>query len=303
MGTHAGCTPSRRLAQPLVLRVCSSHFVARLTTAGALLTLLVPACRHSTPTPRGGQGTPPIVSPAPTVQWVKVSASGLGIMLAAVARPPGAGPFPAVILLHGTHGFARQYVELAQELSRGGLLAVAACWFSGGRGAGSRFVTPPIDCPEAPPIRSAASPEVQQTVDALVQATRTLPDARRDRVGLFGHSRGGGAVLNYVLRAGDVQAAVINSGGYPSRLADLTAQVRAPILILHGEADSPADGGSAFTKVEMAREFEAALRRSGKSVEAVYYETGGHNSIFTSATQHDDEVRRMVAFFQHHLGN
>jgi dienelactone hydrolase len=152
------------------------------------------------------------------VQWVKVAVPGLGVMLAAVARPPGAGPFPTVILLHGSHGFAQEYVRLAQDLSGGGLLAVAACWFQGGGGAGARFITP-IGCPpESPPMPDASSPEAMQTVDALVQAARTLPGARPDRIGLFGHSRGGRATLTYILRVGNVQAAVLNSAGYPSQL-------------------------------------------------------------------------------------
>ncbi len=142
-----------------------------------------------------------------------------------------------------------------------------------------------------------------QTVGVLVQAARGLPGARRDRIGLVGHSRGGGAALNYVLRKGGVHAAVLNSAGYPSQLADVAAEMTAAILILHGTADSPSDGGSAFTNVQMARDFEAALRRLGKSVETMYYEGGGHNSIFTSSTQYDDEVQRMVAFFQRHLRN
>lgn len=33
---------------------------------------------------------------------------------------------------------------------------------------------------------------------------------------------------------------------------------KVPILILHGAADSPADGGSIVTNVQMARDFEAA---------------------------------------------
>ena len=292
------------------------HSCARRIPLGAMgagLQLLAPvllACQHSTQTTRGGPGTPAIVSPADApagsetlaVQWIKVAAPGLGITVAAVARPPGVGPFPAVVLLHGSHGFAQQYVQLAQELARGGLLAVAACWFSSGGGAGSRFVTP-IGCPEAPPMPKADSPQALQTVDALVQATRTLPDVRLDRVGLFGHSRGGGATLNYLLRVNTVQAAIINSAGYPSRLADRATQIKTPILMLHGEADSPAEGGSALTNVQMARDFEAALRRLGKPVEAVYYPTGGHNSIFTSSTQHDDEVQRMLVFLHRHLGN
>ena len=65
------------------------------------------------------------------VQWFRVAVPDVGIMVAAVARPSGAGPFPVVLVLHGTHGFARQYVQLAQDLARAGFLAVAGCWFSG----------------------------------------------------------------------------------------------------------------------------------------------------------------------------
>ncbi|MGI9076940.1 MAG: dienelactone hydrolase family protein [Gemmatimonadaceae bacterium] len=286
------------------------HFIAQLTTAATLLALASPACQDSEGTTRSPLGTPPIVSPAHapagtetlSVQWVNVAAPGMGVMLAAVARPSGAGPFPTVVLLHGSHGFAQQYVQLARDLARGGLLAVAVCWFSAGGGAGSRFITP-INCPEAPPIPKALSPEAMRTVDALVEAARALPGARSDRVGLFGHSRGGGATLNYILNGGNVQAAVLNSAGYPSQLAELAARVKAPILILHGTADSPADGGSVFTDVQMARNFEEALRRVGKPVEAMYYKGGRHNGIFTSSTQYDDEVQQMITFLRRHLRN
>jgi dienelactone hydrolase len=246
--------------------------------------------------------TSPIVSvasaPAGTetlaAQWVKVAVPDMGVMLAAVARPSGAGPFPTVLLLHGGHGFAQDYVRLAQELADGGMLAMAACWFQGGGGAGARFITP-ISCPDAPPMPNPSSPEAMQTVASLVQAARTLPGAHPDRIGLFGHSRGGGWALNYILQVGNVQAAVLNSSGYPSRLTDRSSQVKAPILMLHGTADSPDDGGAAVTNVQMARDFEAALRAAGKLVEAVYYEEGRHNGIFTSSTQYRDEVQMRVS--------
>jgi dienelactone hydrolase len=265
------------------------RFVARLTAAGMLIALTSPVWPASSQTTQGGLGTPPVVSIADAprgtetlaVQWVNVAAQGLGVMPAAVARPRGAGPFPTVVLLHGSHGFAHEYVRLAQDLAGGGVLAVAACWFRGSAGSGARFITP-IGCPEAPPMPSASAPEAMQTLDALVQAARTLPGARSDRIGLFGHSRGGGPILNYILGAGNVQAAVLNSVGYPG---NLSIQVKAPILILHGTADSPADGGVAVTNAQMARDFEAKLRTAGKPVEAVYYEGGRHNDIFSSATQ------------------
>ena len=149
--------------------------------------------------------------------WIKVNVSGLGVSLAAVTRPAGAGPWPAVLILHGTHGFAQEYVRLATDLSRAGLLAVAACWFRGGSGEGARFISP-IACPNAPPRPDPLSEDALRTVSTLVRAVRILPDVLPDALGIFGHSRGGGATLNYILRKADVQAAVLNSARYPDEL-------------------------------------------------------------------------------------
>lgn len=235
------------------------------------------------------------------VPWIKIGAPGLGVMPAAVARPAGAGPFPTLLLLHGSHGFAHEYVRLAQDLARTGLLTIAAGWFREGAGHGVRFVTP-IVCPELPPSPDPLSPEVTRTVGALLQAVRTLPDARSDKVGLFGHSRGGGAALNYILREGGVQAAVLNSARYPSQLTNLAAELNTPLLMLHGKADSFADGGTESTNIQMARDFERTVRSTGKQVEAVYYEGGRHNDIFDSSARYHDQVQRMSAFLRQHLG-
>jgi carboxymethylenebutenolidase len=262
-------------------------------------------------TSSGGQTRPPIVSTAAAppgidslaVQWVNVSVPDVGIMLAAVARPSGSGPFPVVLLLHGTHGFAQQYVQLAEDLARNGLVAVAPCWFSGGAGAGTQFVSAPIECPDAPAITAPGSPEAIRTVDALVRAVRALPGVLPDRVGLFGHSRGSAAALSYIMGASDasVRAAVLENGGYPTEWADRASQVKAPILLLHGAGDTARDGGSAFNTIEMARNFEAALKRASKPVEAQYFPDAGHNAFFTDARQRVEEVRRMAAFYRAHL--
>lgn len=233
-------------------------------------------------------------------EWISVKLPGSGISLAAVTRPTGAGPWPAVLLLHGSHGFAQEYVRLAKDLSRGGLLGIAACWFAGGSGEGSRFISP-IACPDAPPRPDPLSDDALRTVDALVQAVRSLPDVVPNSLGIFGHSRGGGAALNYILRKADVRAAVLNSARYPSELASLASELEVPLLMLHGTADSPADGGTEFTNVEMARDFERRLSAAGKPVEAVYYEGGRHNGIFESSAQYRDEVQRIVTFLQSQL--
>lgn len=234
-------------------------------------------------------------------EWISIIAiPDIGSLIAAVARPKGKGPFPTVLLLHGSHGFAREYVHLAQDLAGAGLQSMAACWFREGGGAGRRFISP-IAWPNAPPAPDPLSHEAMQTVSALVRAARNLPDAQPDRMGLFGHSRGGGAALNYMLRSNDVHAGVLSSSRYPRELADLALDMKVPVLMLHGTADHPADGGTEFTDVQMARNFERTLRAAGKAVEAVYYEGGRHNDMFDSSARYQDELQRTSAFFCQYL--
>lgn len=248
--------------------------------------------------------TVPIEPPEGTadlgVRWMQVKAAGRGVTLA-IARPSGPGPFPTLLVLHGTHGFAREYVELARALARAGVLGVAACWFSGGGGAGASFVTP-IPCGDAPAISAAASPAAQATVGTLVAAVRNLPDVDRNSLALFGHSLGGGTVLNYALDTGGIRAAIIESAGYTDEQSARVAKLQVPILILHGAGNTSADGGSPFQTPQKARSFEAALRAAGKPVEAVYYENAGHNGIFTDRKQFDDSVQRIAAFISRQPG-
>jgi hypothetical protein len=103
---------------------------AAVTMAG---TLVLPAWRRSTQTVPGGLRKPPIVTatdaPAGTetlpVKCVRVAVPNLGVMRAAVARPSGTGPFPAVLILHGTHscrcaGWLCQLQEALRTIGRGG---------------------------------------------------------------------------------------------------------------------------------------------------------------------------------------
>jgi dienelactone hydrolase len=237
------------------------------------------------------------------VEWLRVPVPAGGTLAAAVARPAGAGPHPVVVLLHGTHGFASEYVGLAHDLAReAGVVAVTGCWFVGRRGVGTQFVTP-IECPEAPPMPvTGLTPEALAVVSALVDAARALPGVRTDRVALFGHSRGGVAALNYALERGRLEnglrAVVLNSAAYPPELVSRAAELGVPALMLHGTADSPAQGGSANTAATRARAFEAALLAAGKVVEARYFEGADHNTLFMDAEQRARSVRHMAEFLR-----
>ncbi len=276
------------------------HRWAPAWPAMALLAVLpaIEGCRAA-PNPRAAAQPGAVAEEEAPVEWIRVPLASGGVLRAAVARPaPGGGPFPAVLILHGRHGFAEEYVRLARDLAKSGVVAVAACWFASGEGAGVRFVKS-LPCPDAPPIVTV-SPAALERVGALMATVRALPSVRPERLALFGHSRGGGAALMYSLNVGGVQALVLNSAGYPPEVTARTPDVSAPILILHGIRDDPADGGSALTAVDRARAFEAALRAAGKEVDATYFEAG-HNGLFDSAAQYDATVRRIGAFLRQHL--
>ena len=280
------------------------QWVAVFLTVGPLLS---PAWHGPTQGTPPGLTTSPIVSAtdappgteALPVKWVTVAVPDVGVMRAAIARPPGTGPFPAVLLLHGTHGFARQYVDWANDLAHGGFIVVTGCWFSGGGGAGASEVTPPIACPEMPSLASGDYPQTVPVVDALAQATRALPDVRADRLALVGHSRGAGeATVKYLLAKGNVQAAVLHSSGYAAKPWQRAAEFSVPILLMHGTADSNGPN----SQFRLAREFEMALRASNKPVETAYCEGCGHNTFFTNPARRGDELKKMTEFLRRHLG-
>src|SRR5262249_40565374 len=116
-------------------------------------------------------------------------------------------------------------------------------------------------------------------------------------------ARGSVGALNYALTGGAVSALVLDSTGYPGELVQQVPHLEAPVLILHGLRDNPADGGSALTDPKMARSFEAALRNAGKTVEAKFYPAGTHNGIFASRAQRTDELQRIGASLRRTFSN
>jgi dienelactone hydrolase len=242
----------------------------------------------------------PALSTQEPVSWMTLQTDS-GVVRIAVARPNGRGPFPAILILHGTHGFAEEYVQLARDLARAGVLSIAACWFDRGEGVGQRFITP-IVCDGAP--RFIDIPGLDRfrvsriTIDALVKKLSASADVHSGKLALFGHSRGGGAALDYTWSNPSViSALVLNSTGYPDEVIARAAGVATPVLIMHGDADDPHDGGSALTGPARARRFEDVLRKGGSVVESKYY-PGGHNSLFTDSTQYNDVVRRIADFMR-----
>jgi dienelactone hydrolase len=226
-------------------------------------------------------------------RWIDVPEPGGDRLRAAVATPEGTAPAPVLIVLHGTEGFHEEEVQLAESFARGGFLAVAGCWFAG------------EECPRGPAFRGV-TPEATRHVRTLIAAATGQPRARRDRVALFGHSRGAMLALLAASTGVEVRAVVASSAqfvaGYTGHKSPrpmdvppitLLPGLQAPVLMLHGLGDAASD-------VRDALAYEHAARDAGKAVEAYYYDTGVHRLAWEPAIR-DDLIRRVVAFLRRQL--
>jgi dienelactone hydrolase len=186
-------------------------------------------------------------------------------------RPEGAGPFPAVVLLHGCGGVSPSTHAWAGWLRDEGYVAlIVDSWTP--RGIPDRCGG---DVPELPPT---------ERFDDLIGALRHL-QARawvdRERIGVIGWSSGGvfamasvnGPSLERAQRRGvplpepGVRAAV---GVYPGGCFSLVGeQAVKPLLVLLGDADD-------WTAPGPCIEMVAAMRARGADVTLVLYPGAYH---------------------------
>jgi dipeptidyl aminopeptidase/acylaminoacyl peptidase len=232
--------------------------------------------------------------------------------------PPGEGPFPTVMILHGSEGgWSGWSHRLAVIFAAHGYLAFPLIYSSGGNGwnAGS--------------IKDVS---LDRTVQALA-ALRAFPFAG-PKLGLYGVSRGAehallvstlmateglsGADAIAVLAPPDVvcgafDAAYWRDSGDPGwrawdpsqrawtwkgsseNLLPTTPiaaeQITAPIFIAHGTADK-------VWSVEMSRRLEQRLIAAGRSPEVHYFE--GKDHTLDSASENDMH-EKLLAFFERTL--
>lgn len=207
--------------------------------------------------------------------------------------PPGKGPFPAVIFLHGSGGSRRNFVS-------------EASWLSGRNVVGltmdSPFVRPRPTLTGMPGIRQERNLEAQAVVDArrAVDVLASLPYVDKDRIGLLGFSAGAKTAAVAAGVDPRFKATVIVSGGAPpvesfvdtapakfrSQIRSLLASIdpyryvgkaRGKLLIQIGRADEEVTQGDLDRMVKAAG--DAEVKR---------YDAG--HALVTNATAIRDEL-------------
>ncbi len=230
-------------------------------------------------TPAQGHTTRIEIHPIQTVtlsdhQFLTGATDGVPAVIAGELRlPAGAGPFPAVVLIHGSGGVGSNVHRWAVEFNNIGMAAFIVDCFSG------RGITSTI--PDQSLLGGLSM--IYDTYRALdVLANHSQID--KTRVAAMGFSKGGFAVLYASMRrfqgyyaTGGVEFAAYLPFYARCDIAFALDENVAdrPIRIFHGEADD-------WVPVEPAKRYAARLQAAGKDVKITTFPGARH--VFDSAT-------------------
>jgi dienelactone hydrolase len=173
-------------------------------------------------------------------------------------KPPGPGPFPAIILAHSCAGIGPHTEAWAERLVKWGYLVLMPDSFNP-RGTKAVCSTPNVVTPN---MRVA---DVAGALDYLA----TRPDVRKGDIGLIGHSHGGSTTMRSLQKVFDLKARGLRGGVayYPGCNPAGNSGVDLPLLILIGDNDD-------WTPAEACHRLKP---QRPELVETVYYPNAYHS--------------------------
>ena len=215
----------------------------------------------------------------------------------AIYRPDGAGPFPAVILLHACLGVRTKDTRWAETL-RGQGYAVLVVDSMTGRGITTLEQRQSV-CQGMSLWGSTRAADVATSLEYV----RTLPYVDAARLALVGFSHGAWAALDFLTGASDDDVRGLRGVvafypycGMASRARWLGWQVDVPTLMLLAEKDRIVSTPSCQSIAER----EAA---GGRSVAVTVYPAVGHAFDWRPSPATDDAHRQVATFLADHLAS
>ena len=207
-----------------------------------------------------------------------------------IARPPGSGPFPAVILIHEFYGLNESIVGKAEGLAEAGYVVIAPDTF---RGSTTAWIPRAIF-----QVITSRLEQVNQDLDAVYAWAASQPDIDPGRIGVLGFCYGGRASLSYSLHNPKLAATVIFYGS-PETDPDVLRWLPGPVLGIFGGADTSIPLSDVYA-------FEEGLNRAGIPNEITIYE-GQPHAFLTSMQDiraggaQGEAWAQMLAFLETHL--
>jgi len=216
--------------------------------------------------------------------------SGDESITAAWAAPEGAGPFPAVILVHEWWGLNDWVKQKGEELLKHGFAVLAVDLYRG------RVTADPDEAHEL--MRGLPDDRAIRDLAAAVDYVRGLPAARDRKIGVMGWCMGGGLALKLAIAHQDLSACVVYYGSLPTDRAALN-QIPCPVIGFFGAEDRG-------IPIKAVTEFEQTMLELNKQVTVKIYERAGHAFLNETRPSYNkaaatDSWKRAVTFLSNHL--
>jgi carboxymethylenebutenolidase len=234
------------------------------------------------------------------IQTSMVEYQSDGTKIAAfLARPAGAGPYPAMLVLQEWWGLNNHIKDIAMRLANEGYVALAPDLYAR---QGNKVTT---DATEAGTLMGNLKDEVTlQDLRAAVAYLKSQSQVSPQRIGVIGFCMGG----TYALLAGenipDIKASVPFYGQIvydsPGGPIDQVAKLGCPLMYIYGEADG-------WITHDHVNRLEATLKQHGKNGQVVRYKDAPH-AFFNDtrlesyrANEARDAWDRTLKFLAQHL--
>lgn len=184
---------------------------------------------------------------APSDKLVEFTGPNNSKISALVTVPAGDGPFPAIILAHGSYGFdgptaVKSYLNVAQRFTSDGFIVIAISYDAS--------------------VSGVTSGKAMRQISEAIELAKGQPNVKADKICLWGYSNGGAAVLN-VAAENPKLAGVAAIAPYLPRAAGTDKKIAVPVLLVGGDFDTIAPAAS-------LKAYEKSLQSQGKKVESLY---------------------------------
>jgi carboxymethylenebutenolidase len=220
-------------------------------------------------------------------------ASGSVAVQAYLSRPKGAGPFPAVVVIHENRGLLEHFKDVTRRLAKLGYGALAVDLASG-EGGTEKFSS---DLAQVSALLGRTPPErMVEFLNAGVRYLQGQRFVRRDRLGVTGYCFGGGMTWRLATVNPDLRAAVPYYGASPP-IADVP-KIKAAVLAIYAGQDERINAGipairEALQKANVTHEIVVVPGAD----HAFFNDTGARYVAAAARTAWD----RTVAWFEKYL--
>jgi len=216
-------------------------------------------------------------------------ANGKGEMESFLAKPEGAGPFPAVIVIHEIFGLNDNIRDISCQFAEQGYVALGVDLFSNRNRAVCMMQI--MHGMLVRPLKNSMLDDLKSAIAVL----QKQPGVDADRIGAVGFCMGGAYALQLAITDKGMKAASVFYGANPRPLEAVAEAC--PIIGSYPDKD--------FT-TKAARELETSLTNYNIPHDIKIYDNTQHSFYSQQRTPFEvdaskDAWERMLSFFSEHL--